>query len=132
MAGPEDGCPAAGRVGDDPRRPRDRDVDGDRRAARDGPDLLGPDWDPGQARTNLLADRDRPVGEALLDQRVLAGIGAFYLAETCFLRGVTPWTPVGEVTDPDRLLDLAHRLIVANANRAVQVTTGDARRGRTP
>jgi endonuclease VIII len=96
-----------------------------------GPDLLGTDWDAGLARRNLLADPDRPVGEALLDQRVLAGIGAFYLAETCFLRGVTPWTPVGEVPDPDKLLDLAHRLIVANANRAVQVTTGDARQGRS-
>ena len=96
-----------------------------------GPDLLGPDWDAGRAQRNLLADPGRPLGEALLDQRVLAGIGTFYLAETCFLRGVSPWTRVGDVPDPAALIDLAHRLLAANSTRTVQATTGDTRRGRT-
>lgn len=52
-----------------------------------GPDLLGPDWDPARALERLAADPDRPVGEALLDQRNLAGIGNVYVAELCFLRG---------------------------------------------
>ena len=40
-----------------------------------GPDLLGDDWDPHTAAANLTADPDRPLAEALLDQRVIAGVG---------------------------------------------------------
>jgi endonuclease-8 len=39
-----------------------------------GPDPLGPDWDPELAAANLAADPRRPVGLALLDQRILAGV----------------------------------------------------------
>lgn len=62
-----------------------------------GPDLLGPDWDPERALDNLRADPPRALGEALLDQRNLAGIGNVYKSELCFLLGVTPWLPVGEL-----------------------------------
>jgi endonuclease-8 len=96
-----------------------------------GPDLLGPDWDPVEALRKLSADPDRPLGEALLDQRNLAGIGNVYVAELCFLRGVTPWTPFGQVTSPNGLVTLAKRLLEANKARPGQVTTGDTRRGRT-
>jgi endonuclease-8 len=95
-----------------------------------GPDILAPDWDLEQAVARVEATGDRTVGETLLDQRVLAGIGTFYLAEACFLRGVNPWTPVREVTDLPNLVRMAHRLMTANLERAVQVTTGDARRGQ--
>ena len=40
-----------------------------------GPDLLGEDWDPARAAANLMAHPDRPLAQALLDQRVLAGVG---------------------------------------------------------
>ena len=56
-----------------------------------GPDLLGPDWDCGEAVRRLSAEPGRPIGEALLDQRNLAGIGNLYKAEVLFLRGVNPW-----------------------------------------
>ncbi|WP_432534544.1 DNA-formamidopyrimidine glycosylase family protein [Kineococcus arenarius] len=95
-----------------------------------GPDLLGPGWDAAEARRRLLAVPQRHLGEALLDQRVLAGVGTFYMAEACFLAGVSPWTPVGELPSPDRLLTLLHRLLHANKDRTGQVTTGDLRRGR--
>jgi endonuclease VIII len=94
-----------------------------------GPDLLGPDWDRATALANLASGLDRPVGEALMDQRLLAGIGTFFMAESCFLRGISPWTPVREVDDLPALVDLAQRLIVANAGRAGQSTTGDLREG---
>ena len=67
-----------------------------------GPDLLGPDWDADEAVRRLSADPDRTIGEALLDQRNLAGIGTIYRAETLFLRGVSPWRQVGDVTGPAR------------------------------
>ena len=78
-----------------------------------GPDLLGPDWDPAEAERRLRADPARPVGEALLDQRNLAGIGNIYKAETLFLRGVDPWRPVGEIVDLAALVGLAQRLLDA-------------------
>ena len=58
-----------------------------------GPDLLGPDWNLEQAVRRISAEPDRAIGEALLDQRNLAGIGTFYRAEVLFLQGVHPRTP---------------------------------------
>jgi endonuclease VIII len=94
-----------------------------------GPDLLGPDWSPVEARRRLLADPAREIGQALLDQRNLAGIGNLYKAETLFLSGVTPWTTVGAVGDLDAILARAHRLLDANKLRWEQSTTGNLRRG---
>ena len=54
-----------------------------------GPDLLGPDWDPDEAVRRLRAGPDRPVGEALLDQRNLAGIGNFTRPRCCSCAGST-------------------------------------------
>ncbi|WP_433606241.1 DNA-formamidopyrimidine glycosylase family protein [Prescottella agglutinans] len=95
-----------------------------------GPDLLGPDWDAGAATANLAAAGDRPIGEALLDQRIMAGIGNVYRNEICFLRGIDPRTPTDRVPDLPKVVDLAHRLLQANRSRAVRVTTGDRRPGR--
>ncbi|MBF4763450.1 Fpg/Nei family DNA glycosylase [Nocardioides islandensis] len=96
-----------------------------------GPDLLGPDWDDEEAARRLTADPDRPLGEALLDQRNLAGIGTIYRSELCFLTGYDPRSPVGVVTDPLRMVRLAHSLLVQNRNLPQIATTGDKRRGRS-
>lgn len=95
-----------------------------------GPDVLGPGWDPVEAARRLGAEPARPVADALLDQRVLAGVGTFYTSETCFLRGVTPWTPVRDVPDHRAVVDLVHRIMTANVDRVGQVTTGNARPGQ--
>lgn len=95
-----------------------------------GPDLLGPDWDPAEAVRRLTADPARPIAEALLDQRNLAGIGNVYANELCFLTTVTPWTPIGEVRSPERLVALAHRLLTVNRLRPGMVTTGESRPDR--
>ena len=95
-----------------------------------GPDLLGPDWDPALAVRLLSRDDDRPIGEALLDQRNLAGIGNVYVAELLFLRGLLPTRPVGSVEDLTALVNLGRRLLDANKARPGHVTTGDTRRGR--
>lgn len=89
-----------------------------------GPDLLGPDWDAAEAVRRLQADPARPVSEALLDQRNLAGIGNLYRAEVLFLRGIDPWRPVGEISDLPALIELARQLLDANKDRIDQVTTG--------
>jgi endonuclease-8 len=96
-----------------------------------GPDLLGPDWDEHEAVRRLTADPDRPLGEALLDQRNLAGIGTIYRTELCFLTGYDPRSRVGVVADPLRMVRLAHSLLVQNRHHPQIVTTGDKRRGRS-
>jgi endonuclease VIII len=88
-----------------------------------GPDLLGPDWDPALAVRLLARDPDRAIGEALLDQRNLAGIGNVYAAELLFLRGIEPWRSVGSIEDLPALVDLGHRLLDANKARPGHVTT---------
>ena len=94
-----------------------------------GPDLLGPDWDPAEAVRRLTEQPARPIGEALLDQRNLAGIGNLYKAETLFLRGINPWTPVAAIPDLAAVVGLARRLLTANRDHPEQSTTGSLRRG---
>ncbi len=94
-----------------------------------GPDLLGPDWDVAEAVRRLRHEPDRPIGEALLDQRNLAGIGNLYKCEVLFLRGISPWRPVGDVDDLESLAELARHLLDTNKERIGQVTTGDTARG---
>lgn len=95
-----------------------------------GPDLLGPDWDLEEALRRIRGDPERSIGEALLDQRNLAGIGTFYRAEVLFLQGVHPRTPVGSVTNLPRIVQRSRQLLQANKERPEQATTGDLRAGR--
>ncbi|MGZ3118107.1 Fpg/Nei family DNA glycosylase [Streptomyces sp. H62] len=103
-----------------------RTADEERAVGHLGPDLLGPDWDPEQALANLRADPARALGEALLDQRNLAGIGNVYKCELCFLLGVTPWLPVGDLPPglAVKVPVLAKKLLEANRDRPVRRTTG--------
>jgi endonuclease-8 len=57
------------------------------------------------------------VGEALLDQHVLAGLGNVYRCEALFLEGLDPWTPPG-VLGPDRLGHLVTRAVALIARSA--------------
>jgi len=96
-----------------------------------GPDILGDDWDREKAIRRLAQQPDREVGQALLDQRNLAGIGNLYRSEALFLAGVSPWLAVGDVPDLGVVVDVAVRLLQANKANPAQVTTGDPRRGRS-
>jgi len=100
----------------------------DRLVGHLGPDVLGPDWDAAEAACRLQADPGREIGEALLDQRILAGVGNLYKSEALFLVGVNPWTPAGRVDGP-KLVATAHRLMRANRDHPEQSTTGSLRRG---
>jgi endonuclease-8 len=95
-----------------------------------GPDLLGPDWDPQVAVSNLIAEPGRPLAEALLDQRVMAGIGNVYCNELCFISGRLPTAPVSSLPDPQRLVLRAREMLWANRSRWSRCTTGDTRSGR--
>lgn len=95
-----------------------------------GPDLLGADWSTDTALDNLRRNPDVPIFVALLDQRNFAGLGNEYVNEICFLRGMLPTRTVADVTELPKVIDLAHRLIHANRERAERITTGDSRPGR--
>lgn len=73
-----------------------------------GPDLVRPDADLDEA-TQRLAARGGTVGDALLDQRVAAGIGNIWRCEACFACGVHPDTPVATLSEATRrrLLEIA-------------------------
>jgi endonuclease-8 len=68
-----------------------------------GPDLLGADMEPGSATARALGrlEPTRQVGEALVDQRVVAGVGNVYKSEACFLSGIDPWRPVGSLSEEE-------------------------------
>ena len=93
-----------------------------------GPDLLGPDWDPSEAVRRLAAGPDVPIAVALGDQRNLAGLGNVFVNELCFLRGIRPTRPAGEV-ELAPLVDLASRVMRSNRERISRTTTGVDRRG---
>lgn len=95
-----------------------------------GPDLLGRDWDAGAAIENVRVQQGRPIGEVLLDQRVMAGLGNIYKSEICFLSGLDPWADVGDVKDIAAVVALAKRVMEANRNSGMQITTGINQPGR--
>ena len=96
-----------------------------------GPDLLGENWsdaDLHEAARRLSADPARQLGPALLDQRVMAGVGNLYKTEVCFMLGVSPWAPVSAV-DAVEAVKLSRKLLLANAWAPEQSTTGQRGRG---
>jgi endonuclease VIII len=95
-----------------------------------GPDPLRADWSPTEAAARLAVDPARAVSGALLDQRLIAGLGNLWANELCFLRGLHPAAPIGGVDVP-ALVALAARALRVSATQpgAMQVTTGNRRRG---
>ena len=68
------------------------------------------------AAANLAADPDRPLAEALLDQRVMAGVGNVYCNELCFVFGHLPTAPVAAVADPLRMVQRARDMMWPNGS----------------
>jgi len=76
----------------------------DRRLAMLGPDILAPELDERRFLRRLRADDPtRAIGDALLDQRTIAGIGNLWKCEGCFGARVDPWRPTGSVSDEEAL-----------------------------
>jgi endonuclease-8 len=76
----------------------------DRRLAALGPDVLAEDFDERRFLRRLREDDgSRGIGDALLDQRNLAGIGNVWKSEGCFLAGIDPWRRTGGVSDDEAL-----------------------------
>jgi endonuclease-8 len=89
--------------------------------ARLGPDLLAAEFDAPEA-IRRLRDPDRAattIGEALLDQRALAGIGNIWRSEVLFLVQVDPFLPITNLDDAtlERIVMTARRILRASAGR---------------
>jgi endonuclease-8 len=78
-----------------------------------GPDILAQPLARDEIVSRLRAEPARPIGEALLDQRLVAGIGNLWKAEALWHAGVSPWRPAGELDSADlaRVVDAAASLM---------------------
>ena len=90
---------------------REKDVAIDPALARLGPDPIATDFDPARALARLRARPDMPLGEALLDQGAIAGIGNVWKSELLFEHRLDPFAPVRAFADDELtpLLDRAMR-----------------------
>lgn len=76
-----------------------------------GPDILADVVDGPELLRRWGEAGARPAAEVLLDQRVVAGIGTIFMAESLFADRIWPWTPADQVQDPGHLLAVARRLM---------------------
>lgn len=96
-----------------------------------GPDLLGKEFDAEEAVHRLREGDEVELGNALLDQRAVAGIGNVYKSEVLFLERLDPWGAVEAFADGEleAVLRTARRLLQANLRGVTRVTTGNPARG---
>lgn len=89
-----------------------------------GPDLMRPGDDLAAILPRLRVHNATPIGEAVMNQTIAAGIGNVYKSETLFLAGINPWTRVGELAD-ERLtayLKNTRRLMWINRGNGPRIT----------
>ena len=98
----------------------------DRRLAGLGTDVLAPEFD-GAAFIRRLRedDQSRGFGDALMDQRNIAGIGNIWKSESCHLAGIDPWRRTADVTDADalRVIELVRPYMDRSARNGGRVVT---------
>ena len=97
--------------------------------------LLGSDFDPGAAMERLLACGDLELGDALLRQRVLAGVGNVFKSEICFATGLNPFRKVETLTREQaaEVVSTAQRQLGSNVleDSGDRIVTYRGRRRRT-
>ncbi len=98
-----------------------------------GPDLLSPEFDEEEALRRLRALAKRPIGEAVMMQRAVAGIGNVYKSEVLFLERIDPRAPVATL-DKSALRGILHRaraLLAANVKGGPRITRNSLAGPRT-
>lgn len=98
-----------------------------------GPDILGPNWDAEEAARRVTAF-DGFVVDALLDQRVLAGVGTYWASEALFLERLLPWTPTADLTTNrvDALVARLHQLLSRATRDAAPASVGGNQHQQSP
>jgi endonuclease VIII len=88
----------------------------DPQLARLGPDVLAPELDLDALVRSLRTDPGRSLGDALLDQALVAGIGNIFKSEACFAARLDPWRPDSALSDDElRAVLLAARTLMLEA-----------------
>jgi endonuclease-8 len=97
-----------------------------------GPDILAADFDPAVIAHSLRTDPSRALGDALLDQTLVAGIGNIFKSEACFRARLDPWQPIGELTDEQliQVSDAAHELMQDAVERGRHANAAYRRAGQ--
>ena len=91
-----------------------------------GPDPLGEGFDAAAAAARMLSlDASREVGEAMLDQRVVAGIGNAIRAEALHRARVSPWRRIGDLAPREA------RAVIEHAQEVMQAALATGRRPRS-
>ena len=98
-----------------------------------GPDLCKSDTDLG-AVVNLLLSYDDPtarIGDVLLDQRVMCGVGNVYRCEVLWAAGMSPFGEVGSLSERDaiRLVNTAASQLRSNLHHAKRLVANDVKGG---
>jgi endonuclease VIII len=96
----------------------------DPQLARLGPDILAPDFEPEPVMAAMRGDPSRGLGDALLDQTLVAGIGNIFKSEACFAARVDPWRAVGGLSDEE----LREVLLAAREQMLAAVASGGRHR----
>jgi endonuclease-8 len=106
------------------------ELDG-RAVRRLGPDILAAPPDLDAMVANLRRDAARQIGDALLDQRLVAGIGNVWKAEALWHAKVSPWRAVDETSDAElrAVLEAAHELMTASVETRSERRSVYRRRG---
>ncbi|MDR0365242.1 MAG: hypothetical protein LBH68_00170, partial [Bifidobacteriaceae bacterium] len=99
--------------------------------ARLGPDVMADGFDPEEGGRRIAAQGRRGIGETLLDQTVVAGIGTIYMAESLFAWKIRPDRPCEQIPDPAGLLATARRLLWRSVKARTPTATGLTQRGQT-
>lgn len=98
-----------------------------------GPDLLHADFDRDEAWRRLQQNGSRPLGDALLDQKLVAGVGNIFKSEGLFAANLDPRVPMALVDrgSLERLWQVLIPMMMSNARRSGPVVTLNAnlRRG---
>jgi endonuclease VIII len=90
-----------------------------------GPDLLSEEFRTSEAVQRIRERGTTPIADALLNQRVVAGLGNVYKSEVLFMCRVNPFTLVRDVGD-DKLaaiVDTAQQVLRANVSEALAPMT---------
>jgi endonuclease-8 len=99
------------------------------RVVHSAPDVVTDELDPGRFRA---VDQAREIGDALLDQRLVAGIGNIWKAESLWEARVSPWRSLADVSDEElaAVLEAAQRSMAASVEGARPLRRVYRRAGR--
>ena len=102
------------------------------RPLRRGADILDERPDYERMAANLRSRPERQIGDALLDQRLVMGIGNIWRSEALWDARVSPWRSISSVSDTElsQILESAHRLMASSVEGARPLRRVYRRAGR--